>query len=445
MLGHPLHFLTFFGATFFLLNGCGTPADPQSLVAVFDAGGSSSTGGGSSPATCDKLVMDGAPISSDPSTPGWEQLWPRIVPIQNDGSQVGVTFLERPNGATKPYYATSIVMDNPWGTWPQNLGVSALHGANEGFVVGPGANGRFSMLTTDMPNNENVSKGMVVWFPNAGVAGAQGQFFDDLAHGYPLFVTHRAPEWLAGFHRKVTDELQHLGLARITSPVTSAAFDQAFACATYAGLSASAVPVADGFLVAMSNGRPFGHCLTDQFADGPPIHIQIVSLDKLGAVPVLRGEYTEADGYVFQVHTAKSVSGAWIAWEVIPFQSPFERRIRLMRLDATGTPTLAKPIHLDYGVVGVPFALTTLGDLPVLVMQGMTKNLGGLIDVRLLAENGDVLAAASIEADTGTTINASISTVGSPEGRHLLVAWDEDASNATPRRGRIARLACASQ
>ena len=53
--------------------------------------------------------------------------------------------------------------------------------------------------------------------------------------------------------------------------------------------------------------------------------------------------------------------GAWAAWERIPFEPPFERRIHLLRIDLAGFPVNGQVLEVGYGTVAAPIAIAALG------------------------------------------------------------------------------------
>jgi len=418
----------------------GSSSTTSSASSTVGAGGS---GGAPSVQSCDVLVLDGPPLSPLASLQGGELLVPRLASIESDGSRAALIAMERLSTPGSPTTSVSVPLGAPWGPWPTALKQAAFHSYNEGFVTNDGVDGRFSMLTSDMPNNENVSKGMVVWFPNAGVPGAQGQFFDALPPGVPLFVASHEPEWVAGFQRSVADDLRYLSLARITSPITSKWYEDAIACATTATIAGAAIRAEKGFLLAFSNGRPFGHCLDDLYADGPPSLVQIAAFPDPTKPPSLVAELSEPDHYIFQIRMTPSKSGAWVAWEIVPFEPPFPRTIRLLRLDASGAPVFETPVAVDFGTSATPFALGTLGDKPILATTHADDSGARSLDVHVLTEDGAPLGEATIEPAPGFEMSSAVAVHGSPMGDQILVAWDEDPVDGGLRRVRVARLACA--
>jgi hypothetical protein len=416
----------------------GTTSTPTTTTGAGGAG----AGGADPLGTCDVLVLDGPPRSPEPAFEGWEQAVPWLTPIEASSSRVALSYLEAKSIPLTSLQTSSVAIDTPWGAWPDALGASAPHTPTLGFVAGPGSEGRLSLLTSDEPNNAGQATGMVVWFPPAGIPGAEGQYFDDLPPGAPTFVTAREGEWLAGFQRVLGDGLYHLSLARITSPLTTASFEPAAGCATFSTLSAAAVPFQQGFLLATSSGRPYGKCLTDDLTDGPPSWLHIVRLPGSVADPEVLVEYSWSDTYVFQVHAIPAATGTWLAWERLPFAPPYERTVDLVQLDGDGYP-VGEHLAPVPGEVGVPFALAALGDRPV--VAGTRQDAGGsrVLDVRVLTEQAEILGQITLTPDPGYLMDASVQLLGSPAGDRLLVAWAESPATAGIRRVRVARLACA--
>lgn len=407
-------------------------------------GTAGSGGGGGQPlGTCDVLVVDGPPRSPKPAFEGWEHAAPHVTSIEADTSRAALSYLEAktiPGGALQ---ASSVALDAPWGAWPDELGTSAPHTPTLGFAAGPGLDGRLSLFMSDEPNAAGKATGMVVWFPNAGVPGAQGQYFDDLLPGYPLFVTAREGEWLAGFQRLVGNGLHHLSLARITSPLSMASLEPAAGCGISAALAGAAIPLKEGFLVAVSSGRPYGTCFEDNLSDGPPSTVHVVRFPGALNEPEPLAKDDVPGTYVFQIHATPSATGAWVAWERIPtFNPPTERWLTFVRLDAGGTPEYGF-FGPPTGEVGIPFAIAALGDLPVLVTTRQDPSGSRVLEVQVLDQSGGVFGQITLSAEGGFLMDASVDVVASPAGNQLLVAWAETPVTGGTRRVRVARLACA--
>lgn len=417
-------------------------------------GGAAAGGGAGAPAggggtggvvvgSCDVLVVDGPPLSPSPAIIGDKQLVPWLAATEVDGSRAALVYVERSFAGEAFFHKASVALDSPWGAWPSGLGTSASHGTSDGFVVGPDREGRFSMLTTDEPNNAgDVPTGMIVWAPSAGVPGAKGQFFGDVTPGLPALVTSNGKEYLAGF-RTGPPDFEILTLSRVVFGAGPVSKSWIAACAIGAGLSGAAIPFGEGFLVAMSNGRPYSKCLTDDLPDGPPSRLQVAKLDGGSGGGAQLFEHDDPTTYILQVQLAPAAVGAWVAWERVPFE-PLDRRIEILRLDGAGLPTSDAVIEVPYGTLGAPFALASLG--PRLAIATTKTPPGGQreLDVHLLAEDGSPGAEITLQAEAGFEMSSAVALLGSPSGGHLLVAWDEESTiNNDARRVRLARLACA--
>ncbi len=404
--------------------------------------GAGNTGGNGS-GECSAFVVDGPPLSPLPENSNDYQFIPWLAATEPDTSQAAFVYLEHYQSAGEFIQVASVALHDPWGTWPASLGTSTLHNLTDGFVVGPAQAGKFSMLTTDEPkNSSNDPAGMVVWAPSADIPGAEGQFFDDIPPGFPSLVTSNDGRYLAGFQRQIGD-LYHFSMAEVSiGPGAPGTFSEPVTCAIQATLSGAAIPLGKGYLAALSNGRPYAHCLTDDLADGPPSRLQIVRMpDGLAkAEPTL--EYDELDTYIYQVRLTPSQDGAWAAWERIAWQPPLQRRIQLLQLDASGAPVNGNFIEVNLGIVGVNFALAALGARPVIA----TLTEKGTLGVYLLNTDGSLAAETSLPPDSGFGVDAGVALLASPAGDQLLVGWAESSAiNNDARRVRLARLGCADQ
>lgn len=403
-----------------------------------------SGGAGGTPGACQVLVVDGPPLSPTPAVTDDEQLVPRLVRTEPDGSSAAFVYIERADSSETFFQTSSVALHDPWGAWPTSLGSSAPHGPMAGFVAGPDRDGMFSLLTTDETEDGGDPSEMVLWTPIAGVPGASSVNFTGVLPGYPLLVTSNGDQHLWGFQRPLGDSLLHLSLVQ---SVAGEAIDEgpAVACSLGVGISAAAIPLGDTFLAAFSNGRPFAHCLTDDLPDGPPTRLQIVTAPGKFADASLVYEQEQPSSYVFQTHLTAAGAGAWAAWERIPFEPPFERRIQLLQLDAAGFPVNGKVIEVGYGIVGVPFAITAVGSRLVLATMQEEPGSAPVLAVRVLAEDGALAAELILGADDGFELDSSAALLASPAGDQLLVAWSESSAiNNDTRRVRVARLACAA-
>jgi hypothetical protein len=420
--------------------GAGPGTTSSTSVTTSSSGGGGA--GGAVSGVCDGLVVDGPPLSPTPLV-GNKQAAPWLARTAKDGGAAALVYLETENQLGGFWQSSSAALPDAWGAWPAALGPSAIHGLTNGFAIGPGEDGRFSMLTSDEPNDAGGPTGMVMWAPKAGVSGAEGQFFDDVLPGFPVLASSNGDGHLAGFQRVVGGDLHHLELGWVTLGGPQLSFYDPAACSIFAPLSGEAIPVGEGFLAAFSSGRPFGSCLTDQFPDGPPTRVQIVTIPGHPVNPTLMSEYDQPDQYVFQTHLAPTAGGAWAAWERIPFEPPFQRRIQLVRLDATGVPGGGAILEVGYGTVAAPFAIAGLGKRVAFATMVEASEAGPHVSVWLLDEDGSPLGQAAFQAEPGFFLDYSVTLLASPAGDHLLVAWSESSAiNNDDRRVVVARLAC---
>jgi hypothetical protein len=400
-------------------------------------------GAGGAPISCDTVVLDGLPRSPATHIGGAEQGAPRLVPIEADASRAALVYEEAEQLSFGTPKSASVALETPWGAWPDSLATSGLHFDHTGMSVGGGESGRISLLTRELSNPAVVPTGMFLWTPTAGQPGSEGQFFDDLSIGAPRLVAAGQSDWIAGFSLSTGGASERLALARLTSPIPSSTFAGDFACAKDAPLSGAALPWGEGYLLAISNGRPFGTCSDDQFSDSAPERLQVVLLPGPVNAPVLQAEYAESGTHVHQVLAAPSATGAWLAWERVPpgFEAdpPAERRLQLFQIDAAGLPKTGKIITLDLGITGTPIGLATVGDLPVLATFRDSGD-GGVVDVSVFGELGEPLGQITLPPEDGLFLELTVSLLGSPSGGHVLVAWGETGAQ---RRVRVARLACA--
>lgn len=431
--------------------GSGTTASTTSSSSA--AGGSGGTGsttgsggtggsGGATPVlTCSTLVVDGPALTPVTGFGSGYQYAPWLAYTEPDRSRAAFVYVEDPQPFGEFMQSASVALTDPWGAWPASLGPSAHHALSDGFVVGGGRSGRFTMLTTDEPKNAgNDPEGMIVWAPHAGMSGAEGQYFDDVPPGRPSLVASNADRFIAGFQRSVGGSLQHLTLAGVSFGLGPVSIGQAVTCGLGASLAGAAIPLGNGFLAALSNGRPFGKCLTDDLADGPPSRLQVVTMNENPSLAKLTFEHDEPGTYIVQTHLAPAPGGAWVAWERASSGPPFPRRIQLVRLDAAGAPVDGTILEVSFGTSTEPFAIASLGQAVAVAARSDVLNLS----VHVVGSDGAPLGAATFEPELGLGSDGSVALLASPIPGRLLVGWSEwSVVNNDHRRVRLARLACA--
>lgn len=409
-------------------------------------GDSTSPGGagGSLLTSCPSFALDGQPLSPTPIL-GEHTFDPWLAATELDGSRGGLVFIDHDGPqADSTFQVASVALDDPWGPWPSSLGASGLHGVAEGFVVGPNAGGRFSMLTTEEDCCGGAPVGMVVWSPEAGVSGAEGQFWNDVPPGLPLFVGANGSHYVAGYQRLLGDDLHHLTLAGVVfggGPATAAATISA--CSLGVPLSGAALPLGGGFVLAQSNGRPFGKCLTDDLADGPASRLQIVTLSADTAQATLTFEADEPGTFISGARLAAAPGGAWAVWERVGFEPQSERRLQILRLDDAGLPVDGKILEVGWGLGSSPFAIASLGSLLALATMDVGDDDALTIAIRVLDQNGVPSGEAAFLFGPDLEVDRGVGLLAAPAGDRLLVTWSESSTvGDDARRVRLARLAC---
>ncbi|MBK8259474.1 MAG: hypothetical protein IPK82_43310 [Polyangiaceae bacterium] len=436
--------------------GCGARSEllPSDLVQSGtggSAGDSSSSGpGGSTGSTsttsstnlpkCGALQIDGQALTPELSFPGLDQASPWVVPTASDGNSVALAYYED-IFFSSPYLQMGSVAIEPWGVWPKSLGSTAPHLLTSGFVAGNDEKGRFSLLAPDDPNLD----GMVAWSAPAGMGGAEGQFFPDMGAGLPMFVAHSGDWYLTAFQVGIGGGLAHVHMARVAIGATKNSIYPSAGCGINAAHAGAAVPLENGFLAAFSNGQPYGSCLTDQFAPTLPSRIQVVNFSNSEELMMgkLQFELEEEGTYIYQVKLAKGAGANWVAWERVGLDPQVERRIQYTRLDSQGLPFNGKVTEVKMGIIGTQFAIASLGDVIALSTVVEVPDEGWQMATFLLDDSGNILSQVGWGAEPGFDFSTSVSSLGSPTGDKLVVAWGESwAANNDDQRVRIARIAC---
>lgn len=395
-----------------------------------------SSGTGGLEVVCDALEIEGPALSPAPWAPGTLQFSPALVRTELDGSGVAFVYTQGANVPGAMLNVASVVFD-AWGPWPSSLGQGTAVITASQYAVGGGQDGWFSVLAPD-----SFSPTMTVWTQAPAAMEATGQQWDDVPPSMPRFVTSDAQYAVAGLARPAGPGLSYMSVVYVPWGFLPTP-DTVVACATDAALAGAATVLDGGLLWAVSNGRPFGKCLTDDLTDGPPTRIQIVKAKEDPLDANVTFEQDDPSTYIFQIQLAPSSGGAWAAWERIQFEPPLQRRIQLVQLDNAGLPVTGKIIELSTGVIGYPIALTSLGSRPVLATVTPTDS--GLLGlgVYVLSDNGELQTQTILVPDPGFEMGSGAALFGEPNGKRLLVAWDEiSAVNNDERRVRVERLLC---
>lgn len=425
------------------LGGSGGTGGSSSTV-VSSGGTGVSTETATSTATtlpkCQVLTVDGKPLTPELSFPDLNQVSPWVVPTSDDGNSVALAYYEDVLFGSPTLQMGSVALE-PWGAWPDSLGVTSPHLLTNGFVAGNDVKGRFSVLTQDVPD----LLGMVVWSAPAAMGGAEGQFFADVLPGAPLFVAHSGDWYLSSFQVGLGNGLSHVHTARVAIGTTQNSIYPSVACGINAAHAGAAVPLENGFLAAFSNGQPYGSCLTDQFAPALPSRIQIVNFSNSDELigGKLQFELEEEGTYIYQVRLAKGAGATWVAWERVGLEPPGQKRIQFTRLDSQGLPYNGKITEVNLGIVGIQFAIASLGDLIALSTVADVPDTGWQLVTYLLDDSGNIVSLVGWEAEPGFELSTAVSSFASPDGDKLVVAWGESwAGNNDDQRVRIARIAC---
>ncbi len=319
------------------------------------------------------------------------------------------------------------------------------HTPNLGFVAGPGSQGRLSLLTSDEPNNAGEATGMVVWFPDAGIPGAQGQYFDDQQPG--------------------CSHLRDCPIRASGSPVSSRVLGDAHYSTSPSRASprrsrqppSSPPPPAPPSAPSPRRPSPSSKAscspppaaarsasaspTTSPTAPRPGSRSSVVQ-DALSDPEVLGGIRCDRTPTSSRSTPPPPRRAPGSPGSASPSRPPTSAPSTSSSSTATATPwpstSPPSPARSESPSPSRPSATAPSSPPP-----GEDGAGGRLLDVRVLTEEAETLGQITLTPDPGYLMDASVQLLASPAGDRLLVAWAESPATAGIRRVRIARLACA--
>jgi hypothetical protein len=219
----------------------------------------------------------------------------------------------------------------------------------------------------------------------------------------------------------------------------------ALGCATAPVYARGWYSASAGYLAVFTTSRPFLHCQDNQFADGPPTRVQIVSFGpsgELSKTPELVHELVLSSPVLSLELAVRSDGGAWIALQT-QLAPSMPGAIQTVALDSNGKPsTNVKSVVAQAGGLSssepASYAVTTLGNRLVLGGSWMSPECAttssGCQGLRLhiVDETSPGGAAPNYISEPSSVFNGSpVSLLASPDGSRLIAAYSDFTGNPT--------------
>jgi hypothetical protein len=196
-------------------------------------------------------------------------------------------------------------------------------------------------------------------------------------------------------------------------------------CAAVQPASGATVTWASGWIAAASTGAPIGACPTPM--PTLPDHIDALALDPAAGV---LGSTSIPTATVISVATAPHPDGAFVVWTD---HAAGASALHAARLVASPLGVVAQVDLTPANDSGSSFAVGSTGRRLAVARRGAP----GDIVLSMYDESLGLLASTTVAAGG---FSGTISLLGAPDGRGVLVAWT--AQDAHPWHGAIARLDC---
>jgi hypothetical protein len=237
----------------------------------------------------------------------------------------------------------------------------------------------------------------------------------------------------------------HVDLPTGLPPGSVSSFFDSLGCATAPVFARGWYSPSAGYLVAFTTSRPFLHCQLDQFADGPPNRLQIVSFGPSGDLtkdPELVHEEVLSTSILSLELAVRADGRAWLTFQtnLAGASAAAPGSLQALALDATGKPSngLKSLVTQSTGLgPGTPasYAVTALGNRLVLAGSFAPQCAGSVcpaLQIYVVDENTPDNPPPAYVSDLSTVmLGAPISLLGSADGSRLLVAYSDFTNNPT--------------
>jgi hypothetical protein len=366
----------------------------------------------------------------------------------DDGAQVTLLVsrqaAEGPSGSDFPISVAHTTFE-PWVDFPSGQILGPLDLADDegggSFAAARSPGDRFALLFDDpLPPNGGLvfSNGFVPFTSQAPTLALVDGTAKDA-----LFAAQGKDGHLVGTQRVLLTgggNVYRLG-ATFAGEDGSLAGPTELACAS-GEMHADAVGAGDGWLMAMSNGGPFGgpECLEAEL--GWPDEVQIVVA---GPSSFANTDYFGAPGGATEVKMAPASGGAWVIAGTPPGQVTSGTFIGA-RLDLDGKILFTFPVTIgdpnQEQVVSGTLAAAGVGDHLVVAWVDFGGDKGPFLRVRAFDPGGN--AAGHVEIFPFQSFSGAPALLGSPLTGSAVLAWSEtpDQGQGDGDKIRAVRIDC---
>jgi hypothetical protein len=354
---------------------------------------------------------------------------PALATSSDDGQQLTVAFARQPVESPGPFTEIRHATLAPWSAWPAGGPLSPVHGTfahpqlSPALAVDRAPGNRFALLVA----HEFGASFAPAVEPNASNTGGtttppgvEPRFVSLGPSGSHLVGTLTPDGELVASEVRVTGA----GI-EITSTVIGCAAQP---------IEADAVPYADGWLVALSNGKnapTAGGCPGGSAGAGPPTRVDLLwvhpgtSFDFAGGL--------DAGAPIQSVRAAPHADGAWLVYRVVSGGKVAPIRVARRNVAQAG--------FVGPGDLGteadfpLEFDAAALGDR--LVIAWGNDPAGNPADLMLSVFDESIAPIATTAFEP--SFYGPLSVIGSPDAKSLVVGW---ATTSFGRRIQLARFDC---
>jgi hypothetical protein len=401
----------------------GAPAGPGGS----GAGAAGAGGSGAGPTfACDALFVDGEPrFDVTALGPGIRETEAALVPV--DPARL-MLFHTQVDEVAEGRSVRAVTFD-AWGAWPDDFGeaLPITIALRDGFRATPGANADTALL---LPLFSLGPPGATTAALAPSVLPATS--YSDVPYTF-LFDLSNSPGGPASFVRSPTTgrffvgwraELEATFLGHVVTDAAgepiAAWFDSG--CAQGDPRAAS-LPSSDGFIVAISSGRPAGTCLNDDGIPGPAVRLQTGALQGDGGAIEWPYERVESEP-IAALELVARPGGAWLVHQTDGSTAFVPPPIFATPLDETGGPVGAPLVVVEENRATGTVAVAPFGSGFALAWVESLLPTSPFIAVRIFDADGTLRAEGSFDTASAFLAPGRISLVTSPNTDALVVAWE---------------------
>ena len=406
------------------------------------AGGAGGAGG--TPLRCSELSVVGPPLGIADDA-AYHQYLPRLSLSSDDGARVTIVSLRTHAQIATPTEIRHSSLE-PWQDFPagETLSQGSVAQSNAGVSVAAArAGGDHFALAFDV----GTASGGIAFSPGFTPYSSEvppAELLDPVAH-QPLFVAQGPGGHLVGTQIVGAPGIGDPAVLRV-AVVGEDGSQQGpvdVGCATDA-MNADAVGAGDRWIMAMSNGTPFGTLDCNAPEISFPDEVQIIVAKTLSIVQTDTLSPPAGD-----MKMAPRSDGAWLVVSTIPGQVP-KPLFQAVRIDLEGHVVSMFPVGSPSPEEDIPLpgtlAVAGVDDHLVTAWVDVAGDKGPFIKVSVLDPEGAPLGTVQVFATPDHALSGAPALVGSPVSRSALLAWSESSAVASAgNRIRAVRIDCVGQ